>query len=373
MKRYRFMERKYLSFTLLCLLFISCNHSVDSRKVKTLNNYDSISVSIDYPFLNSYTKLSACKFQGTSFSGGYNHLTHSFDFISLTGKDHFSVSLDKEGPNGVLPTSNYCFTPSCIMLEDESGLIELSYKGKIINRIPYSSIDSKRYALKPTGITKGGLTNLSTSESEVAIPLFPINVSAESLSTYRIGMEYNIFEHKLSEIPVCYPTRILSKINGFQGLAFPGISIYSDRIMYNFPCSSNIYVYDKKKGVTDSINMTSEEIPAELPPLDIKSSKNPRMKFEFESVSPRYCEPHYDPTSGKYFRIHFGPKSGMFDKNRSIGLVVMDRDRRSVREYIFPNNFSEQYFVMDGVLYIQFKNLSNDTSISFAKVKVKDL
>ena len=219
----------------------------------------------------------------------------------------------------------------------------------------------------------GGLTNLSVAESEVTVPLFPINVSSDNISTYSIGMKYNIPKNKLSSIPVNYPSRLVSQIEGFQGLAFPGISVYSDRILYNFPCSSHIYVYDRQSGVTDSINMTSLEISAELPPLDAKSRKNPRKKFEFEGLSPRYCEPHYDSTSGKYFRIHYGPKSDMFDKNRSIGLIVLDSDRSALREYRFPDNFSEQYFVMDGMIYIQYKNPSDDTSIRFAKVRIKDL
>ena len=368
-----YMKRKYLLFALACLLFFSCSHSVDSGKIYTLDNYDSISVNIDYPFLNSYTKLSACKFHGAPFAGGYNHLTHSFDFISLSDSDNFSISLDKEGADGVLPTSSFCFTPLCIVLEDESGIIVVSYEGKVINRIPYSSLDTEKYSMKPTGVSMGGLTNLSVAESEVTVPLFPINVSSDNISTYSIGMKYNIPENKLSSIPVNYPSRLVSQIEGFQGLAFPGISAYSDRILYNFPCSSHIYVYERQSGVTDSINMTSLEISAELPPLDAKSRKNPRKKFEFEGLSPRYCEPHYDSTSGKYFRIHYGPKSDMFDMKRSIGLIVLDSDRSALREYRFPDNFSEQYFVMDGMIYIQYKNPSDDTSIRFAKVRIKDL
>lgn len=367
------MKRKCLYFPVACLLLLSCSHSDDSGKVYTLDNYDSISVVIDYPLLNSYTKLSACKFNGASFAGGYNHLTHSFDFVSLSGSDNFSISLDKEGADGVLPTSSFCFNPSCAVLEDESGIIAVSYKGKVINRIPYSSIDTKKYSMKPTGVTMGGLTNLSVTESDVTIPLYPINVSSENLSTYNIGMEYNISENKLSSIPVNYPSRLVSQIEGFQGLVFPGISGYHDRILYNFPCSSYIYMYDRHSGVTDSINMTSMEIPAELSPLDTKSLKNPRKKFEFEGLSPRYCEPHYDSNSGKYFRIHYGPKSNMFDKKRSIGLIVMDGNRRSSREYRFPDNFSEKYIVMDGIIYIQYKNPSDENHIQFAKVEIKDL
>lgn len=165
------MKRKNLYYLLACILFISCSHSADSGKVNILEDYDSISVSIDYPLLNSYTKLSACKFNGASFAGGYNHLTHSFDFISLSGNDNFSISLDKEGADGVLPTSSFCFNPSCVVLEDESGIIAVSYKGKVINRIPYSSIDTKKYSMKPAGVTMGGLTNLSVAESDVTIPL----------------------------------------------------------------------------------------------------------------------------------------------------------------------------------------------------------
>ena len=367
------MKRNYLLFSLLCLLLFSCSHSVDSRKVCTLDSYDSISLNIDYPLLNSYTKLSACKFQNAPFAGGYNHLTHSFDFISLSGSDNFSIALDKEGPDGVLPTSSFCFAPSCIVLEDASGIIVLSYEGKIIYRIPSSYMDSQKYSMKPTGVSMGGLTNLSVTESDVTIPLFPVNVCSENISTYNIGMEYNLSENKLSPIPVNYPSQLISQIEGFQGLVFPGISGYPDRILYNFPCSSSIYVYDRQSGITDSISMSSVEIPAELSPLDANSRKNPRKKFEFQGLSPRYCEPHYDPISGKYFRIHYGPKSDMFDKERSIGLIVMDGNSRSSREYRFPNNFSEQYFVMDGIVYIQYKNPSDESYIHFAKVEIKDL
>jgi hypothetical protein len=355
------------------MALFSCSRSADSGKVVTLDSYDSISVSIDYPLLNSYTKLSACEFQGAPFVGGYNHLTHSFDFISLSDSDNFSVSLDQEGADGVLPATGFCFTPSCIVLEDQSGIEVVSYQGKVINRIPRSSMDTDKYSMKPTGVSMGGLVNLSATERKVAIPLFPVNVSSENCSTYSIGMEYDLSDNKLSSIPIKYPSRIVSQIEGLQGLVFSGVSVYADKILYNFPCSSYIYVYDREKNVTDSIHMASVDIPSELSPLDANARKNPRKKFEFESLSSRYCEPHYDSTSGKYFRIHYGPKSDMFQKDRLVGMVVMDSDGRSKREYRFPNNFSEQYFVMGGTIYIQLKDSSDDNSIRFARLKIKDL
>lgn len=362
----------YLLTVVVGVLLASCHSSEKSASVSVLKGYDSLSVSIDYPFLPSYSDYSGFIREGEIFVGGYNHLTHSFDFISLSGRKNFTLPLEKEGADGVLPVSAFCFQPSCIVLEDESGIISLSYEGKILNRLSFSSAELKNYSMKPSGVIPGSLVHLSAVSDRTMIPLFPRDLRATGLSSYSIGMEYDANSGQFALLPVGYPSGLVSQIQGFQSLLFPGITDSSDRIVYNFPCSAYIYIYDKLTHTTDSILMTSVDIPCELSPLSENDQNNSRNKYEFENVSARFLEPYYDSSSGKYFRFHYGLKSDVFDKNRQAGLVVMDEKDHSLREYRLPEWFSGQYIVAGGTVYMMYRNGEDDSFVSLARIDIKD-
>ena len=112
----------------MCLLFFSCSYFVFYISKNRLSIAEFI------------YKTFTCTFNDAPFAAGYNHLAHSFDFISLSSSDNFFISLDKERANGCLPTSGF-FKPISAVLENESGIIAVAYKSKVINRIPYPSID----------------------------------------------------------------------------------------------------------------------------------------------------------------------------------------------------------------------------------------
>ena len=38
---------------------------------------------------------------------GYNHFEHYYDFINLSGGEHFSVEMQREGADGVLTPSDF--------------------------------------------------------------------------------------------------------------------------------------------------------------------------------------------------------------------------------------------------------------------------
>lgn len=74
--------------------------------------------------------------------------------------------------------------------------------------------------MKPTGVTMGELTNLSVIESDVTKTLFVVNVSSKKISTYNIGMEYNISENKLSSIQVNILHNLFHRLVDFRDLHF---------------------------------------------------------------------------------------------------------------------------------------------------------
>ena len=110
------MGRTFLN-AVMALLFVafytSCSKEV-KHQVLELTEYDSISVAIDYPILSNYVRLVPYVRNGELFVVGYNHFEHYYDFVNLSGGKHFSVEMEKEGPDGVLVSSSFWVNASSV-------------------------------------------------------------------------------------------------------------------------------------------------------------------------------------------------------------------------------------------------------------------
>lgn len=346
-----------------CMLF-SCSEK-PVNKVMPLVEYDSVSVNIDYPVLPAYSQLSSVVKDGTVYAVGYNHHLHSLDFVNLSGGEHRVVEFQREGADAVLNPQAFCVVGDYVVWEDASGLVLLTLEGKVIKR--FSLDDEGRYLRKPFGVTNGKLTNLYQGNGEVFVPM----TSAEMNESVFIGKALDLKNQTLDFLPLTYPKEIADVAQTLGGLAFPCITGDGNRILYSFPCSSMVYAYDKDSKKIKPIDMKTQTI---TNALDVEefNTMSPRKKFEAESTSARFSEVHYSGSLGQYYRVHYGEKERLFDKTRETYLMLYDEKTGSTMEYLLPKDFSEEYIVVDDVVYFIYAN-DDDSTFNYAKIDLKKL
>lgn len=357
------MKNLNLFLWVACLLF-SCSEK-PVNKVMSLVEYDSVSVNIDYPILPAYTELSSVVKDGTVYAVGYNHHLHSLDFVNLSGGKHYVVELQREGADAILPPVSFCLTGDCIVWEDASGIILLTMEGKVIKR--FSLGNEGVYLMKPFGVTNAALVNLYKGDGHVFVPMTSVEMDENTF----IGKALNLKDSTLDFLPMKYPQEIVGIAKTLGGLAFPNITDNGNKILYSFPCSSMVYVYDKNSGEMAGVDMKTYTIANQLD-VEEFNTMSPRKKFEAESTSARFCEVYYSDNLGKYYRVHYGKKERLFDKTRETYLVLFDKKTGSSIEYLLPRHFSEQYMVLDDVIYFMCIN-DDDSTFKYAKIDLKNL
>ena len=159
----------------LVFAFASCSQEV-KHQVLELTEYDSISVDIDYPYLSNYTRLKPIVRNGELYVVGYNHYKHYYDFINLSRGEHFSVKLQREGPDGVLTHGRFWVNEKGIVCQTHAGLVALDMQGKVQHRVPMEELLAPKeiYLARPRG---SGLMNYDYAgsfESQCYIPLSPL-------------------------------------------------------------------------------------------------------------------------------------------------------------------------------------------------------
>ena len=363
--------RIFVAYMFACFscFFLACSDKGKIRKVIEWSQYDSLAISIDYPILSDYITLKPYSWNGEDFIVGYNHFNHSLDFISLSGKEHLSVELQSEGPDGVLKAIEFCQLNDKVFCRDDSGILVLNKSGKVISRIPMADIltPEGKYRIRPKGISLGNFSSINSLETQVFIPLFPL----EEAACVKIGKVYDGASHTIHELPMEYPEEIREHIKLLGGLARPQITAYGDLILYNFPISSLVYSYSRKNKTTEIFNMESLSVDNTFD-FEKRKDNDLRGLFVNEMITHRFKEVHYCAEANVYFRVHYGAKESMGDKQRSIYLMVCDESSENVREYLLPDSFREQYVVVGNQILFLCKD-SNDSILYFAKIDVRNL
>ena len=84
----------------------------------------------------------------------------------------------------------------------------------------------------------------------------------------------------------------------------------------------------------------------------------------------RFGKVYYSLSTGKYYRIHWTMREEGKGKLRGIYLMIFDKKGNSLKEYLLPSHFSEQYFFFQDTLYFACRS-SNDTSFNVVRISLE--
>jgi hypothetical protein len=184
-----------------------------------------------------------------------------------------------------------------------------------------------------------------------------------------LALSLDLESSKWEKLPLAYPDVVKDDLGKYGSLTSPSLTVSEDRIVYNFPYSSQVYAFMKETGEVQTFSMNSNATSNRAEPKDVNiKERNFRKNFEFERMTLRFGEVHYDKESDAYVRMHFDAREEVFGEQDAY-LMVYKCKTGEMTEYELPKHLSTRYFVMDGLVYIQLKN-SDDTHLRFATMKL---
>lgn len=362
------MKNCYL-IVLAIIILASCNGDKASHNFEESTlRYDTIAVSIDYPYLSKYTQHSAYVKHDTLFWSGYNHMTHSIDIFDITNlKACQSIQLEKEGPNSIIDVSNYIIEDTLLLFIDYQNNLNLYSRlnNNVSKRI--SPVADTEYRMSYNGVLSGpyvSSVSMRLRESSLMFPIFPIkDQTVDDL----LAIEMNLSTLKQTYLPLKYPDEMKEDLSFYSSLSYISLMNYDDRIVYNFPYSSKVYVYWKNNASINILPMESKMTDNKTRKLD---SPNRRIRelFEYEDEALRFREPYYCKDYDKYIRVHHD----YVDKNteqRESFLMSYNNTTKETIEYKLPTSFSPIYFVESNKLFFLLKS-DDDSKLEFAVVEL---
>ena len=184
-----------------------------------------------------------------------------------------------------------------------------------------------------------------------------------------LAVSVNLRTSEVERLPLAYPDAIKDDLGRYGSLTCPFFTVSEDRIVYNFPYSSQVYVFVPETGEVQTFAMNSNAIPNRAVPKDANiKSRDIRKNAEYERMTLRFGEVYYDKVSDAYVRMHFSARSEMFSEQK-LYLMVYRCKTGEATEYELPEYFSSRFFVVDGCVYVLLEN-HDDTHLRFATMKL---
>lgn len=365
----------YSSIICILLLLGSCSGTQQKSVFKETFEYDTLAISIDFPYLSYYHTTALYANENGLYWGGYNHLMHSVDIFSLTDQCVVeSIELEPEGPDAILKNrvGSFMFNDSLLIFrgyENEIKMIDRKYRTLYRKVVPFTPEENYRLVCK--GLLPGqfeGGNAMRLYNNTIVTPVYPDgDPTMEDVLVTSVNLNNGYVEH----LPVSYPKDMEEDLSKYGSLTYPYLTVSADRLVYNFPYTSHVYVYNVKSGKTETFSLESGKTGNRSGQKPQTDSRDYLKGFEYESMALRFCETYYDEESGALVRVHHKEKVTPVDKEVSF-LMVHKSETGETLEYPLPSGFTTRYYVHGGNVYFQL-NSGSDDKVCFAVAKIRAL
>lgn len=305
---------------------------------------DTISIGITAEQLQRY--FDACSFikNEETYLAGYNRFYHTIDFYNLSkGKHIRTVELDAQGPDKVRRMHNFAVhndtviflskTKNCIYLVDaQSG--ELISDHMFFNDI----VMSQGYYIGKKGLSYVRSNNFTYSKKRKSV-LFEIQAidikPSNFYENYFIG-EYMIEDSSFQIIKTPYPEFLQQEQKYYADLLQPLMLNFPEKVVYNFPAFSKIFVYNRKTLKTKTHNVKSQYIPNKAPYKSFKLFRNSSSWDNGDYIlgTPQFKNLWHNKKANHYYRLN---QSGF------------NHDKRGNRPKMYLHILNKRFQVLDEI------------------------
>lgn len=326
-------------FIVFCFASCSPKHNKNSETnhsdLKGLQIKKHILPEADILNLKSYY-LSDYYQDTTEWLYGYNFKLHALDRFNLRNGKATQLSFYTEGHSAVISpiTGLMVCSPDSIWVVDatQSALLldgdgELLRKVKLSSNLPsgQSVMVERNYAISTTDLYYDKVRHSL---------LFGIR----NASTHPVS--FGVREVFLSDSipPVTYALQPSVEIpdigdGDYANMNRPNITFTSDKILYNYPVESHVYVMDRKSGKTEIHEAYSRFCKNKA---DKCESKEDYTKWEKHGVvNPHFYEVGYLPARDMYIRLHVGEEE--YNTSKKLNDILAGR---KLYLTVFDNQFN---------------------------------
>lgn len=325
---------RILVFVVVCIwTFVSCNHSQANQQenIKRIENY-SIEVTDDHMQIYSGNCRSISAFiEGGNCMLAYNNLLHRIDIIDLDNKTPLKhISLEKEGPDGINGISGFAYFDNTIILQANNGFYRVNMDGKIVSRCSMEHL-LKTFPDFSTMIPDAQIyfnlyNDLSFDETNGTIAFAIYNLQKENGEYPKKVIILSCIDWEIKDvIDIRYPQN-LKKEEKLAMLGRVNVLPYGDSLIYNFPASSDIYIYNRSN---KSVETYSAEVSYTQPLYSCPKGTN-------ELTTGYYFPIKYDSRKKTFWRIQQRPIDGNGIWGKPFSIAQLSTEFNVINEYVLP-------------------------------------
>lgn len=343
---------KTIFFLLVLILFIAFNNQNPTNANGVISlQYDTIQIPITERHLQNYIHIAGFFSDSLELIYAHNSLLHSIDVFDITNRKSLNtISLEREGPDGVNDFGEFTVCDSVIYLDSNSFYYGIDFSGKIKTKLDRNKIANFSYGdfyLGRRGVTIVSYTEMFANCASKAIP-----VQVYKGNNVLHGLGYIRFDSGVFEM---FDVDIPNTSDNYGHLEIPQVNWLGDYLIYNFPYSSSIYVYSIKNGTQKEYKVNS--VLTKNTANKLSKNANIRAEAEHQMFSLQFLSVKYDPFRDLYYRVHIAPinnTSKLYD--REMYLTVMDNQFNCLKEFKLPQGiFSPLYVITKKGIIFQLR------------------
>lgn len=261
----------------------------------------------------------------------YNHKLHALDVIETEGSHRIkSIPLQQEGPNGIPGRiiSMHFVSEDSIWLYNMERIYLINGKGEVMKRISHQA---NEYILLENNHAMH--TARMTYDKGKDLLYFPVKRN-DSVFVEKYAVQ--------QDKPIAYyylrPSLIAtSEHPNYGDLQYPNVHVVGERIIYNYPYESNIYLIDMANGQYSVVGAAGSSVSNQAPECTSKNDYNVWMRHRLENT--HFYDVMYLTALDLYVRpfikgIRYTESVSLEDlfDSREMWLMLFDHDFNIVKE-----------------------------------------
>lgn len=310
--------------------------TVEKENNKDLERMENISINVTEDCIqvydNSWCRATTTQIDGVDYMVAYSEPLHCIDLIALNDYSDFQqIKLEKEGPNGVTGITGIFYYDNNFILQTGIGFYRINKEGEVVSKWSLNEYlgKNKGFGLrfpeqtmvfnffKTLGFdVQEGLVTQTIYQYEKVDGQYPTRILVLSCKDWEI----------VEEIDLIYPEK-LKKEKWLGCLGEVQALPHSEKVIYNFPASSDIFVYDRKTKTT-----LVHSIPSQYTESYIRCEDE-----QDQGLGSGYYLPiRYDYRHNSFWRAQQRKTERGGIAGKSFSITQLDSDFKLVGEYDMP-------------------------------------
>jgi hypothetical protein len=375
------LKRKIGLLTRFFILFllVSCRNGGNENVINQVLTYsvDTVSIDVNEYQLFDYPRSSIFKTDSIDYFYGYNQPFHRLDIFSLSDRAFIkSIPLSTDGPNALdTPFDFFIHKPDSIFFYGSNySLNIINELGVLISKnLLSTSRNVSGIGKQKVGFLSDPLSFKLYFDSESSSVFFH-SYSMESLPNqakyYQVPVlaEINLATGEAKDYPFYFPDSYLMEGEYLGEYMNPNIVVDDSLIIFSFPTSPVINVYNRKldKLVSKRIESGFTKNTVKSMPSETYSEIQLRLNHLIEN--PYFYKTVFDPFRNLFYRTHRGehPNPDLNLSNVDFSctknyLTVLDKDLNLLQEIELQAHKYDatSFFVTKDGLYLPFSHYLN--------------